>query len=173
MLDSTNVGCIKYVSSRNTSARNILPVLLSARKQTTKMWNQQELDLTLAHTATDDEHKSDGNSQKEARFDKVFEDLAAQASNPAKPKKRDAVKSQVKLLRKNPLQLQQFADKRHALHSIHNPIYNAIASVTKQHKCEVWVDELAASGQVERTTQQVCVSRPAKVDFEVLCGTDC
>ena len=109
-------------------------------------------------------------------LEKLLKDLAVVASDPDRPKKKQAVKSKIKVLRKDALQLQEFVDKKNARNVITNPInslinnpINTVIASEKQYVTEhdLWLVECVVSGEVEHNPDQVCVSRPAKVDFQV------
>ena len=135
------------------------------------VFNDEEMVVMIAHVARDVECASDGKPKAGARMQKLLTDLAGVASNPAKPKKREAVKSKLKEMRRNPVQQQRRRDQVNAVNQSHNLINNPIKYKEKAELRAVERDahheELAASGKVARDKTEVRVSRPARVDVQV------
>ena len=116
-------------------------------------FNEEEMDFIIAHVARD------GDAKPHARLQKLLEDLAGVATDPAKPKKKEQVHEKLKAMRRNPVQLQRRLDQT-----------NAINKATKDRRAverEAHLDQLASSGKVARDTSEVRDSRPARVDVQV------
>jgi len=115
-------------------------------------WNDNEKKLCQAHCETHDTHRSDNRVQKAARWKKLVQDLAAVASDPKKPKGKDAIKKRLLELRKDPEELQEFYKVRQAKNAALNPANNAAnnaaTSLKKQEASAEWWELQAASGIV-------------------------
>ena len=77
---------------------DILPALLSASKQTPKMWNENDLQVVRPYVVTDQEHRGG--------LDKLLKDLAVVSIDPTKPKKKGVTKNKLRILRMDEVQLE-------------------------------------------------------------------
>ena len=128
-------------------------------------FNEEEMDFMIAHVARD------GDAKPHARLQKLLEDLAGVATDPAKPKKKEQVHEKLKAMRRNPVQLQRRLDQTNAINQMNNSKNNAKNNQeTKDRRAvahEAYHEQLAASGKVTRDTSEVRDSRPARVDVQV------
>jgi hypothetical protein len=131
------------------------------------VFNDEEMVFMIAHVARDVACASDGNAKSGARMQKLLTDLAGVASNPAKPKKREAVRSKLKEMRSNPVQQQRRRDQVKTVSQRHYPIKNKEKAELRAVERDVHHEQLAASGKVARDKTEVRVSRPARVDVQV------
>ena len=116
-------------------------------------FNEEEMDFIIAHVARD------GDAKPHARLQKLLEDLAGVATDPAKPKTKRQVFEKLRVMRRNPVQQQRRLDQM-----------NAINQESKDRRAvahEAYHEQLAASGKVTRDTSEVRDSRPARVDVQV------
>jgi len=115
-------------------------------------WNDNEKKLCQAHCETHDTHRSDNRVQKAARWKKLVRDVAAVASDPSKPKGKDAIRKRLLLLRKDPEELEEFYKVRQAENAAknakHSAANNAATSLKKKEAGVEWCKLQAASGFV-------------------------
>ena len=124
-------------------------------------FNEEEMDFIIAHVARD------GDAKPHARLQKLLEDLAGVATDPAKPKKKEQVHEKLKAMRRNPVQLQRRLDQTNAINQMNNAKNNQETKDRRAVAHEAYHEQLAASGKVACDTSEVRVSRPARVDVQV------
>ena len=124
-------------------------------------FNEEEMDFIIAHVARD------GDAKPHARLQKLLEDLAGVATDPAKPKTKRQVFEKLRVMRRNPVQQQRRLDQMNAINQNHNSKNHQATKDLRAVEREACFAQLASSGKVARDTTEVRVSGPARVDVQV------
>jgi hypothetical protein len=99
-------------------------------------WNDKEKAVALAYAKANGTHahKHDLNEQKKARLDKLVKDIAAVASDPSKPKSRNAVTQYLTLYRMDPVTFEAHQNTQRERSRVKNPTYNPANNLVNNPK---------------------------------------